>query len=162
MVDNKNSKDKVETVLTDATRLSEVTSSIDSFTVDERRELRTILNSYERLSQIKTSISADDVKTLLNLLDKKEDNIELFNTNELRPIPFSKTVTVFDVYVTDEENFVPYVSQLATVGSVNSSSSSTSTTDIGDESVDINDIASASSTGTDSSESKGVLGFLGF
>ena len=56
-----------------------------------------------------------------------EDN-DLLKTSELRPLPFSKTVTLFDVYETDEENFEPYISPLATVGTIPSSSTNTTDT----------------------------------
>lgn len=39
----------------------------------------------------------------------------LLKTSDLRPLPWSKTVTLFDVYKTDEENFQPYISPLATI-----------------------------------------------
>ena len=61
-----------------------------------------------------------------------EDN-DLLKTSELRPLPFSKTVTLFDVYETDEENFEPYISPLATVGTVSSSSTNTTDTSTTDE-----------------------------
>ena len=56
-----------------------------------------------------------------------KDN-DLLKTSELRPLPFSKTVTLFDVYETDEENFEPYISPLATVGTIPSSSTNTTDT----------------------------------
>ena len=61
-----------------------------------------------------------------------EDN-DLLKTSELRPLPFSKTVTLFDVYETDEENFEPYISPLATVGTIPSSSSSETQTSTEDQ-----------------------------
>lgn len=58
-----------------------------------------------------------------------EDNDKnLLKTSELRPLPFSKTVTLFDVYETDEENFEPYISPLATVGTIPSTSSTSAET----------------------------------
>lgn len=57
-----------------------------------------------------------------------EEKNELFKVDELRPLPFSKTVTLFDVYETDEENFEPYISPLATVGTLPSTATSSSET----------------------------------
>ena len=74
-------------------------------------------------------------------LKHKEDTVEkdtvksdgLFKVDELRPLPFSKTVTLFDVYETDEENFEPYISPLAIVGTIPSSSSSETQTSTEDQ-----------------------------
>lgn len=62
------------------------------------------------------------------------ENNDLLKTSELRPLSFSKTVTLFDVYETDEENFEPYISPLATVGTIPSSSSSETQTSTEDQS----------------------------
>lgn len=82
-----------------------------------------------------------------------EDN-DLLKTSELRPLPFSKTVTLFDVYETDEENFEPYISPLATVGTV--PSSSTNTTDTNSS---IEDIINTDET-TEETSGGGLLGGL--
>ena len=56
-----------------------------------------------------------------------KEQTKLLKVNELRPLPFSKTVTLFEVYETDEENFEPYISPLATVGTLPSSSQTPNT-----------------------------------
>lgn len=58
--------------------------------------------------------------------EEEKANDDLYKVSELRPLPFSKTVTIFDVYETDEENFEPYISPLATVGTLPTSETSTS------------------------------------
>ncbi len=59
---------------------------------------------------------------------------KLFKVSELRPLVWSKTVTGFDGYETDEENCEPYRSPLAIYGdAVPSSSTSTDGTDSGSE-----------------------------
>ena len=93
-----------------------------------------------------------------NTLDETGQNVELYKTSELRPLPFSKTVTMFDVYETDEENFVPYVSPLATVGSVNTSS--TTDTQITDDNIVNDESMGLSGLTGDTNENKdnGILG----
>lgn len=67
----------------------------------------------------------DDLNEIASKAQKEESsNDDLYKVSELRPLPFSKTVTIFDVYETDEENFEPYISPLATVGTIPSSSPS--------------------------------------
>lgn len=84
---------------------------------------------------------------------EKEEKPKLLKIGELHPSPFSKKVILFDVYETDEENFEPYISPLATVGAVSSSSSassdSSSSSSSGDSSSD------SSSSSDDSSSSSG-------
>lgn len=74
--------------------------------------------------------------------EKEEEKPQLLKIGELHPSPFSKKVILFDVYETDEENFEPYISPLATVGEISSSSSSASS-----------DSSSSSSSGDSSSDS---------
>lgn len=85
--------------------------------------------------------------------EEKEEKPKLLKIGELHPSPFSKKVILFDVYETDEENFEPYISPLATVGAVSSSSSassdSSSSSSSGDSSSD------SSSSSDDSSSSSG-------
>ena len=83
---------------------------------------------------------------------EEEKKPKLLKIGELHPSPFSKKVILFDVYETDEENFEPYISPLATVGAVSSSSSSSdssSSSSSGDSSSD------SSSSSDDSSSSSG-------
>lgn len=75
-----------------------------------------------------------------------EDN-DLLKTSELRPLPFSKTVTLFDVYETDEENFEPYISPLATVGTIPSSCTNTTDTDSSIEDTIITDETTEETSG---------------
>ena len=78
-----------------------------------------------------------------------EDNNNLYRVDELRPLPFSKTVTLFDVYETDEENFEPYISPLATVGTLPQSSNQT---------VDENQEDLLNTEQEQTEENKGLLG----
>lgn len=69
----------------------------------------------------------DNLNEIVSKAQKEEKaNDDLYKVSELRPLPFSKTVTIFDVYETDEENFEPYISPLATVGTLPTSETSTS------------------------------------
>lgn len=71
----------------------------------------------------------DNLNEIVSKAQKEEKaNDDLYKVSELRPLPFSKTVTIFDVYETDEENFEPYISPLATVGTIPSSSTNTTDT----------------------------------
>lgn len=103
---------------------------------DEAKALKTQLDSVT--DQLQKNIAQE-------VIDKYEEgtgqNVDLYKTSELRPLPFSKTVTLFDVYETDEENFVPYVSPLATVGTIETSSSDTTDTEAGaiDDSIGLTD-----------------------
>lgn len=82
--------------------------------------------------------------------EEEEEKPQLLKIGELHPSPFSKKVILFDVYETDEENFEPYISPLATVGEISSSSSSSSdSSSSGDSSSD----SSSSSDDSSSSES---------
>ena len=91
------------------------------------------------------------------VLDKVEKetgvDIELYKVSELRPLPFSKTVTLFDVYETDEENFEPYISPLATVGAISSSSQTTT-----DTTINTDDTSATTETTEDTDGSGGLLG----
>lgn len=85
-----------------------------------------------------------------NKEEEEEKKPQLLKIGELHPSPFSKKVILFDVYETDEENFEPYISPLATVGEISSSSSSSSdSSSSGDSSSD----SSSSSDDSSSSES---------
>ena len=80
----------------------------------------------------------DNLNEIVSKAQKEEKaNDDLYKVSELRPLPFSKTVTIFDVYETDEENFEPYISPLATVGTLPTSetltSAETQTTEDGQE-----------------------------
>ena len=76
-------------------------------------------------NQLKYNIS----EAVIDKVEKETGvEIDLYNVSELRPLIFSKTVTLFDVYETDEENFEPYISPLATVGTIPSSSTNTTDT----------------------------------
>ena len=82
--------------------------------------------------------------------EEEEEKPQLLKIGELHPFPFSKKVILFDVYETDEENFEPYISPLATVGEISSSSASSSdSSSSGDSSSD----SSSSSDDSSSSES---------
>ena len=123
---------------------------------DEAKALKSQLDSVT--DQLQKSIAQD-------VIDKYEEetgqNVELYKTSELRPLPFSKTVTLFDVYETDEENFVPYVSPLATVGSVSTSSTTdTQLTDsdmVNDESMGLSGLTGDTNS-TNENEDNGILG----
>lgn len=69
------------------------------------------------------SSSGDDEDELC--VNESEQTAELYKVGELRPLVWSKTITLFDVYETDEENFEPYISPLATIGGGSSQSSET-------------------------------------
>ena len=86
--------------------------------------------------------------------EEKEEKPQLLKIGELHPSPFSKKVILFDVYETDEENFEPYISPLATVGAVSSSSSSSSDSSSSSSSGDSSSDSSSSSS-DDSSSSSG-------
>lgn len=118
---------KIKSILTNSKKLDQAKKLIQGMSLDERRELRATLNSSDRRDRygLKEKISYDDIKRLIKLLDKEEEQVKLYPVEELRPIAWSKTVTIFDVYETDEENFVPYISPLATVGTGSSSSGDT-------------------------------------
>ena len=121
-------------LLSNISTYKQVEEIINSLSRDERRELKALLNSSGR-NFVGKELSSSDIKELLKLLTDKEESIGLYETNELRPPVWSGTVTLFDVYETDEEGFVPYVSPLATVGTINASSSS-SDTGMGDGTTD--------------------------
>lgn len=122
----------------------------------EAKALKSQLDSVT--DQLQKNIAQD-------VIDKYEEetgqNVELYKTSELRPLPFSKTVTLFDVYETDEENFVPYVSPLATVGSVSTSSTTdTQITDdetLNDESMGLSGLTEDTNS-TNENEDNGILG----
>ena len=84
--------------------------------------------------------------------EEEEEKPQLLKIGELHPSPFSKKVILFDVYETDEENFEPYISPLATVGEISSSSSSASSSDSSSSSSS-GDSSSDSSSSDDSSSS---------
>lgn len=123
---------------------------------DEAKALKSQLDSVTE--QLQKNIAQD-------VIDKYEEetgqNVELYKTSELRPLPFSKTVTLFDVYETDEENFVPYVSPLATVGSVNTSSTTdtqiTNDDILNDESMGLSGLTEDTNS-TNENEDNGILG----
>ena len=162
---------KLASVLSNVNNLNKAKEIISSLTVSKRQELRSILKSSETTDyyNLKKKLSEKDIQKLLSLIDEADKKITLFNTNELRPTPFSKTVTIFDVYVTNEEEFVPYVSPLATVGTIEKSSSN----DNVDGSIDdMGDISGMGDTGlglggltggSSEGENKGLfgIGFLG-
>ena len=121
--DTKESKIKdIESIFVDSKNISKAKDIIAKLDKNKKQELKATLKSYETTGYYKlpSEISDKDISKLLQLLEEEQKNISLFKTDELRPIPWSKTVTVFDVYETDEDNFVPYVSPLATVGTINS------------------------------------------
>lgn len=86
--------------------------------------------------------------------EEEEEKPKLLKIGELHPSPFSKKVILFDVYETDEENFEPYISPLATVGKISSSSSSSSDSSSSSSSGDSSSDSSSSSS-DDSSSSSG-------
>lgn len=90
--------------------------------------------------------------------EKEEEKPQLLKIGELHPSPFSKKVILFDVYETDEENFEPYISPLATVGEISSSSSGSSSSDSSESSASDSSSSSSddsSSSSSDSSSSGG-------
>lgn len=89
--------------------------------------------------------------------EEEEEKPQLLKIGELHPSPFSKKVILFDVYETDEENFEPYISPLATVGEISSSSSSGSSSSDSSESSasDSSSSSDDSSSSSDSSSSGG-------
>ena len=125
-----NTSPELENIFTSKDSIKNIKENISKLNRDDKRELRAILNSSER-TELKNKLSKKDIKTLLQLLDEIEEKVTLFKVDELRPVSWSKTVTLFDVYETDEENFVPYISPLATVGEVRSTGSGESA-DIGE------------------------------
>ena len=86
--------------------------------------------------------------------EEEEEKSQLLKIGELHPSPFSKKVILFDVYETDEENFEPYISPLATVGEISSSSASSDSSSSGDSSSDSSS-SSDDSSSSDSSSSGG-------
>lgn len=90
--------------------------------------------------------------------EEEEEKPQLLKIGELHPSPFSKKVILFDVYETDEENFEPYISPLATVGEISSSSSGSSSSDSSESSASDSSSSSSddsSSSSSDSSSSGG-------
>ena len=83
--------------------------------------------------------------------EEEEEKPQLLKIGELHPSPFSKKVILFDVYETDEENFEPYISPLATVGAVSSSSSSDSSSSTDSSSSSSSDDSSSSDSSSSSS-----------
>lgn len=111
---------KIKSILSSTKNIDKARKLIKEMSRDEQRELRAALNSSDRVDRygLKKSLSRDDRILLLEMLDHEEEHIVLYGANELRPAVWSKTITLFDVYETDEENFEPYISPLATVNGV--------------------------------------------
>ena len=161
-----NDERKIKSILTNSKNLTKAQETIQSLNRENRQHLKAILLSSERNDyyQLKSKLSEKDVSKLLELIEKENEKVTLFKTDELRPVSWSKTVTVFDVYETDEENFIPYISPLATVGTVNSGGSSDSDiTDIGQSGdIDVSGIDGTDTSGGEAQEeNNGLLG-LGF
>ena len=172
MVKNKPTKNdsKVEDFFKKGNNLNKVKKILQELSTDERKEVRAKLNQLAKTNQLYQKLTKKDVEKLLNLLNDFDEQITLYKTNELRPISFSKVVTIFDVYETDEENFQPYISPLATVGTLPNSSSSTDTTSSEDASSSGESTEEEGglldgifpSTSEQQGEDKGLFGLLGF
>lgn len=149
----KKSSDKIESIFTDAISLNNAKTRIASLNKNERKELKAILNNSSR-NDLKNRLSSKDISSLLKLLEEYEkETPSLLGVEELRPASWTKTVTIFDVYETDEENFIPYISPLATVGTLPSSGTSSSTTE---ETAPTDEaLAGAMSTDTTSQQEEG-------
>ena len=120
---------ELESIFKNSSTTKQLKKHINNANRYELQRLRSILLENERTGSLKTKLSEEDINRLMKLIDKKmEEPVELLKTNELRPLPFSKTVTIFDVYETDEENWTPYISPLATVGKIETTSSTDSAT----------------------------------
>lgn len=127
--DNKiQNKHDIDSILVNSKNITKAKEIISKLDKNKRQELKATLKSYETTGYYKLpgKLSDKDITKLLQLLEEEQKNITLYKTDELRPAPWSKTVTVFDVYETDEENFQPYISPLATVGTIKKTSSSSS------------------------------------
>lgn len=96
---------------------------------------------------------AGKTKGKVGKTEEEEEKPQLLKIGELHPSPFSKKVILFDVYETDEENFEPYISPLATVGEISSSSSSSSGSSSSDSSESSASDSSSSSDDSSSSSS---------
>ena len=125
----KNEEDEIKSILTTSQNISKAKDIIANLSNEKAQELKAVLKSYETTGyyRLPGKLSDKDINKLLELVKEKESDKKLYKTSELRPTPWSKTVTIFDVYETDEEHFQPYISPLATVGTINSSSSSSET-----------------------------------
>ena len=164
--DSKDDK-KLKSILVNSKNIGEAREIISTLSRDSRQELKAILLTTGRNDyyELRNKLTEKDVEKLLELLGEADEKVTLYKTEELRPITWSKTVTLFDVYETDEENFIPYISPLATVGQVNTGStgSDSETTDIGQSGdIDVSGIDGTDVNGGEAQgESKGLLG-LGF
>lgn len=99
-----------------------------------------------------TSTDENNPKGKAGKKEEEEEKPQLLKIGELHPSPFSKKVILFDVYETDEENFEPYISPLATVGAISTSSdSSDSSSSSSDSSSSSSDDSSSSSDDSSSS-----------
>lgn len=133
--------------------VNKINEQIDTYDNDTLQQLKANISSASRKGQIKGKLSNDDIVKLLNLINKRQESYELYKEDELRPKSFSKTVTIFDVYETDEENFQPYTSPIAIYGTLNNNNNET----------ELGDITSLTNTQQETEqEDKGLLGMFGF
>lgn len=163
MVDQESEKKKetkkIESLFKNKETSTQVETILKTFRKGEIQEVRAKLNSYLNGNKniLTAKLTDGDVETFLKMLEDEEKRRGLYKTNELRPLPFSKTITIFDVYETDEEHFEPYISPLATVGAVSTSSTPQSTEEItGMEDIGL---SGSEKTGQESEENKGLFGF---
>ena len=147
---------KLESLLNNSKTVKQVETIIKDLRKDEIQQVRAKLSDYNRgdKNALTAKLTKDDIETLLIMLDEMEGEKGLYKTQELRPLPFSKTVTVFDVYETDEEHFEPYISPLATVGAVNTSQN----TDANIEGTEDMGLGNIDGTGQETEENKGLFG----
>lgn len=161
MVKNKEESEakKLESLLENSKTVNQFKTIIKDLRKDEIQQVRAKLSNYKKGDEnsLTAKLTDEDVERLLTMLDEQDDEKGLYKTNELRPLPFSKTVTIFDVYETDEEHFEPYVSPLATVGAVNTSSNDDANVGEGSETEDMG-IDGISGTGQETEENKGMFG----
>ena len=149
---------KLESLLENSKTVKQVETIIKDLRKDEIQQVRAKLSDYNRgdKNSLTAKLTIDDIETLLIMLDEMEGEKGLYKTQELRPLPFSKTVTVFDVYETDEEHFEPYISPLATVGAVNTSQNTG--TDTSTEGTEDMGLGNTDENSQETEENKGIFG----
>ena len=155
---------EIESIFKNSTNLKQFKKHIKEADRYEIQRLRSIILEEKKKGTLETKLSWNDVSKIMELLEKKlEEPVELLKTNELRPLPFSKTVTIFDVYETDEENWTPYISPLATVGKIETTSSTddTTSTDIASQGLDTSGLGIDGLTGGDEQTDEKKSGLFG-
>ena len=110
--------EEVAQVLNNANNTKKVKKQIEAMNKTSLQMLTAILKKTKE-AQATRKLTQKEINDILGIISEKEKQKTLLKTTELRPATWSKTITVFDVYETDEEGFMPYISPLATVGVLN-------------------------------------------